>query len=163
MAPIGRGVRGGGGVDIVFQPPLSFIQRQSGAFGRKLRNLEDLWDRFSPLMEELEMEVWSTEGFGEWDPLLESTWAKKTTSQAMYESGDLFFSLTEEDEARDSGPQHMAWGSVVEYAQYHQEGTEFMPAREVIPDPFPVEWRRRFEEAQVEYVNAAARETWGLI
>jgi phage gpG-like protein len=160
-------VRSGGGVDLVLEPPIPFILRQSGKFRAALEDLNPLWDRFKPLMADFEERVWETGGFGEWPPLAQSTIRQKGSSEILVgETGDLRRSLTDPNEAAETSRTQMVWGTDVTYAEYHQEGGDVAgrpPQREVIPDPFPVEERRKFEAETVNFVNAAARRTWGRI
>jgi phage gpG-like protein len=157
-APVTGGVRSGGGVTMQLVPPLSFILRQTGAFRAALMDLEPLWQMFRPIMEQIEQEQFATEGHGEWPPLAESTLRQKSGGEMLVQTGELkgSFSLT-------SSPKQAAWGTDVFYATFHQEGTEKMPMRQVIPDPFRAEDRRKLEVAMVSYINAAARSTFGRI
>lgn len=162
--PIGVGARAGAGsVDIVFRPPLEFILRQSAAFRHQLEDLDGLWDRFEPLMSDLEAQQWDSHGFGEWPPLADSTLRQKTSGELMVETGALRDSLVDPASAAKRSARQLEWSTDVPYAGFHQEGGDDLPQREVIPDPFPVDWRRRFERETVSYVNDAARKTWGAV
>lgn len=168
---IGGSVRSGpGGVTIAFQPPVEFILRQSGRFRHELDNLDGLWDRFKPLMSELEEEVFGSHGFGAWPALAESTQRQKAAlgypGDIMVRTGRLRESLINPGQAARTSAHEMEWGTSVDFAHWHQEGGSIEgrpPERELIPDPMPVGWRRRFEKATVDYVNDAARRTWGVI
>jgi phage gpG-like protein len=158
--------RGSGGVKIAFQPPLEFILRQNTAFQRQLLILDDLWDRFKPLMSEFETEWFASEGEGSWPPLADSTLRQKTGSEMLVETGTLKRSLTDAGQAARTTARTMEWATDVAYAGFHQTGGYVPgrpPQRQVIPDPFPVEWRREFERETVNYVNAAAARTWGRV
>lgn len=161
MSAVGPVSSGGGLVRLELHPPVSFILRQSGAFRRKLLNLGPLWDLFADVMEDVEEEQWSSRGHGQWAPLAASTLAKKTNPDILVESGDLKDSLTDRGRAMDAGPMSMIWGTDVSYAGYHQDGTPKMPQRMLID--IQLADRRRFEQAQVKFVDQAARETWGRI
>lgn len=167
MAPLGRGVRSGsGGVRLVFQPPVEFIVRQSGRFRHYLEDLDSLWGRFKPLMQSLEERMWETDGFGTWPPLAESTVLQKGSAEILVDSGDLRDSLVDPGRAARTTSKTMEWGTDADFAHWHQEGGTIEgrpPERQVIPDPFPVEERRKFEREMVSYVNDAARRTWGVI
>jgi hypothetical protein len=95
MPPLGGVRSGGGGVTMVFQPPVEFIVRQSARFRHELEDLSGLWDRFEPLMSDLEERVFSTQGFGQWPALAESTRRQKGSSEIMVETGDLRSSLVD--------------------------------------------------------------------
>lgn len=156
---------GKGGVTIQIEPPLEFILQQTGRFQEALLDLEPLWERVKPVAAEVEEEQWA--GAGDWAPLADSTIRRKEAGgwplDPLVRTGDLKESLTDPGLAADSGPQHMIYGTDVDYAQFHQEGTIHMPARQLIPDPYRVEDRRKIEAAMVSYINAAARLTFGRI
>jgi phage gpG-like protein len=158
-APVTGGMSSGrGGVSMQLVPPLSFILRQTGAFRAALMDLEPLWALFRPIMAEVEQEQFESHGHGEWPPLAESTLRQKTGGEMLVQSGEMkdSFSLT-------SSARQAEWGTSVFYAAFHQDGTTKMPQRQVIPDPFRAEDRRKLEGAMVAYVNAAARSTFGRI
>lgn len=156
-----------GGVTIELRPPLEFILRQTGAFRRRLLNLEPLWRRFSDEMEQIEQQWFDTEGEQSWPALAESTLRSKARrgfpSQILVATGDLRDSLTDPARAATTTRLTMEWGTDVFYAQYHQDGTDKMPAREVIPEPFPVEYRRRLEREMVTWINEVSWATFGRI
>jgi len=161
-----RSVMGaGGGVSLTLRPPIEFIQRQSGAFRRHLRNLEPLWDRFKPIMSEIESKRFDEEGPG-WAALKESTIRQKAAAgyplDILIRTGDLRDSLVEEGRAAKTSAMQMEWGSDVSYAGYHQDGTPKMAQRKVI-EIEDVEGRRKLERAMVGWINQVARETFGRI
>jgi phage gpG-like protein len=167
-APVTGGVTSGaGGVTIHFRPPLEFIAKQAGSFGRRLRNLEPLWDRFEPILAQVEEEQFSTHGQGAWPPLAQSTLEQKSRhgwpSDPLVRTGSLKESLTNPGAAGDKGPMRFSYGTDVEYARYHQEGTTKMPQRQVIPDPFRVEDRRKLEQEMVKWINSEAAKAFGRI
>jgi phage gpG-like protein len=160
-APVTGGVRsGGGGVQIVFQPPLEFIARQAGSFGRRLRNLEPLWDRFSHVLPDIFRQHFESHGEGAWPPLKAETLIEKSRKgyppDPLIATGDMFNSLLSPGSGVDKGPMSMSWGTLADYAQYHQEGTTKMPMRQVIPDPFPAEYRRKLEVEMVKWIDIEA-------
>jgi phage gpG-like protein len=155
------------GVTIEIDPPLEFILQQTGRFQAALLDLEPLWELVKPIAAQVEEDQFSTQGAGEWAPLAESTLARKEAggwpSDPLVRTGDLKDSLINPGRAADTGPSHMIYGTDVDYAGFHQEGTSRMPARQVIPDPYRVEDRRKVEAAMVTYINQAARLTFGRI
>jgi hypothetical protein len=170
MPPIGGVRSGAGGISMVLEPPVPFILRQSELFKLALEDLTFLWDRFEPLMQDLEERVWETQGFGEWPPLADSTIEQKArhgwSLEPMVRTGALRDSMTDPGAASERTPKSMTWGTDIDYAHWHQEGgtTEGRPPqRQIIPDPLPVDERRKFEQAMVSYVNDASRRTWGTI
>lgn len=155
-----------GGVTIQIEPPLEFILSQTGRFQEALLDLEPLWELVKPIAADVEEEQWDTRGMGEWPALADSTIRRKEGRwplDPLIRTGDLKSSLVDPGRAADSGPQHMIWSTDVDYARFHQEGTSRMPMRQVVPDPFRVEDRRKVEAAMVTYINAAARLTFGRI
>jgi hypothetical protein len=154
----------GGGVSITLSPPLEFIMRQSGRFRQQLANLEPLWERFKPIMGEIEAQRFAEAGPG-WAPLAESTIRQKAAAgyplDPLIRTGALRDSLTQESAAAKTTRLTMEWGSGVDYAKYHQEGTPRMPQRKVID--IDVDARRRFEMAMVGWINLVARDTFGRI
>lgn len=160
----GSVVSQGGGVTLRLTPPLEFIMRQSGRFRQQLANLEPLWDRFKPIMGEIEKKRFADEGPG-WEPLADSTKRQKSAAgyplDPLIREGDLLASLTNESRAASTARMRMEWGSDVSYATYHQEGTGKMPQRKVV-DVY-VDARRRLEMAMVGWINLVARNTFGRI
>lgn len=157
----------GGGVSIQIEPPLEFIIKQSGEFQAALLDLEPLWELVKPVAASVEEDQFSSQGQGAWPGLAESTIARKEAggwpADPLVRTGDLRASLVDPGRAADAGPRSMTYGTNVDYALFHQEGTSRMPQRQLIPDPYRVEDRRKIESAMVAYVNAAARLTFGRI
>jgi phage gpG-like protein len=157
----------GGGVTIEIEPPIDFILRQTTEFQATLLDLEPLWELVKPIAAGVESDQFGTQGEGAWPPLAEATLARKAAGgwpeDPLIRTGDLKASLTDPGRAADAGPRHMIYGTDVDYAIFHQEGTSRMPARQLIPDPYRVEDRRRIEAAMVTYINAASRATFGRI
>ena len=163
----GARLTGRGGITMELEPPIEFILQQTGRFRDSLLDLEVLWEAFKPIMSEVERRQFDTHGDGSWPPLAETTLAQKEAhgwpSDPLVRTGDLKESLVDPGRAADSGPLHMNYGTDVPYAGFHQDGTSRMPQRQVIPDPFKVEDRRKLEVAMVTYINRAAAETFGRI
>lgn len=155
------------GVSVVIEPPIDFILKQTAEFQAALLDLEPLWELVKPEVSRMEEEQFSSQGHGAWPPLADTTLAIKEAggwpSDPLIRTGDLKASLTDPGRAADSGPQRMIWSTDVEYARFHQTGTRRMPMRQVIPDPYPVEERRKVEMAMVTYINRASAETFGRI
>lgn len=155
-------------VSIRLEPPLSFIQRQSGEFRRKLENLIPLWERFEVELSAIEQERFDTRGYGEWPALSASTLAQKAAHgfplDPLIRSRDLIDSLTSfghDQSASTKGPQQFTWGTSVPYAAYHQDGTDKMPQRKVLE--IRTEDRRRLEGVMVGWLNQVSAETWGRV
>jgi phage gpG-like protein len=157
----------GHGVTIQIEPPIEFILQQTGRFQEALLNLEPLWELVKPVAAQVEEEQFDTQGQGAWPALADSTLARKASGgwpeDPLIRTGDLKASLTDPGRAADVGPRHMIYGTDSSYAIFHQLGTSKMPQRQVIPDPYRVEDRRKIEAAMVSFVNAAARLTFGRI
>jgi hypothetical protein len=82
------------------------------------------------------------------------------------ETGDLRSSLVDPGRAATRHGDSFEWGTDVDFAHWHQEGGSIEgrpPQRQLIPDPFPLDERRKFEREMVNYVNAAALRTRGAI
>jgi phage gpG-like protein len=161
-APIGP-VSSKGGVQIVLQPPLQFIMRQAGAFRLRLLDFGSLWDAFGEIMGRIEQSQFDSAGHGAWPSLAESTIRQKGHGDILVDSGELRRSLTDPGRAMQKSARTMSYGTDVDYARYHQEGTPKMPMRQVISDPFRVEDRRKLETAMVAWIDVAAAETFGRI
>jgi hypothetical protein len=143
---------------------LEFIQRQSGAFSRALlTEMTMLWESFKPVMSGLEAEMWSSDGRGTWPPLAESTVRQKGHSTILVDTGALKASLIDPGTAMKISGTSAEWGTGIDYARYHQEGTSKMPMRQVIPDPFPADTRQQLETLQVAWIDLLAAKTWGRI
>lgn len=155
------------GVTVIIEPPIDFILRQSAEFRAALLDLDPLWELVKPVVAETEKQQFETAGHGEWPALAPVTLEIKERHgwplDPLVRTGDLKNSLTDPGRAADTGPRHMIWSTDVEYARFHQTGTKHMPMRQPVPDPYPVEERRKVEAAMVTYINQAAHETWGTI
>lgn len=154
------------GVRFVLRPPLEFIQRQVGEFRRELEDLDPLWDRFSEVLPDIFGRWFASHGDGEWPPLAESTIEQKSRlgypPDPLVRTGHLLDTLRDPNAAVERSPDQMSWGSEAEYAGYHQEG-DGVPQRQVIPDPFPAEDRRKLEQEMVEWLNEAMADTLGRV
>jgi hypothetical protein len=146
-------------------PSIEYLVEQCRKFRLGISDLNPLWDMVEPIMEGVETAQF--EGAGNWAPLAESTLARKEAggwpSDPLVRTGDLKESLVNPGAAVDRGPMHFSYGSDIPYSGLHQTGTRNMPARQVIPDPFRVEDRRKVEGAMVAYINGLSRETFGGI
>lgn len=168
--PAGRVSAGAGGVEIVLQPPIEFILRQTGRFKAALLDFSDLWERFKPVMGEIEQEQFSTRGHGAWPPLAPSTLEQKARRgwplDPLVRTTELRESLTDPNRAMHISGQEAWYGTDVEYAHWHQTGGYVAgrpPQRQVIPDPLPVDSRRKLETAMVSWINEIAARTFGRI
>jgi len=157
---------GGAGVQIKVEPPIEFILKQTGAFRRALFDFSSLWERFKPIMGEIEAEQFASSGRGAWPPLAESTVARKGHGEILVDTGALKASLLDPNEAMHIAGMSAWYGTEVEYAHWHQTGGTIAgrpPQRQVIPDPLPVDVRRRLETVQVAWINEIAARTVGRI
>jgi len=165
-APLGAR---GGGVSLVLQPPLEFILRQSGAFRRSLLNLGPLWARFKSEMSAIEEERFSSEGYGEWDPLADSTLRQRARlgfgpGPILQRTRNLMDSLVDPARAAQTSARTMSWGTDVSYAGFHQDGGSIAgrPPQRVILE-VRAEDRRRLETQMVSWINEVAARTWGRV
>jgi len=151
-------------VQIVLQPPVSFILRQSGAFRRALLDLTPLWGRFKTVMSEVEQERFDSQGYGDWPPLAASTLRRRGPGPILVQTGQLRDSLVNPAQAAQTTRSTMTWGTGVPYAHWHQDGGSIpgRPPQRVILD-IRTEDRRRLEQQMVGYVNDVAARTWGRI
>lgn len=159
-------VSGGGIVSFTLNPPIEFIEAQTGAFGARLQDMTGLWDRFADTMEQIGVERFGTKGYGEWPPLAESTIKEKAREGfpfgPLIRTGELVDSLTDRERAMRMLPQSMTWGTDVDYAHFHQDGgsTPGRPPQRKVLD-IRVEDRRRLETDMVAWINEVAAETVG--
>jgi len=159
----------GTGVSLTFRPPLEFILQQSGAFRRALLNLGPLWDRFKSEMSKIEEERFSSEGYGEWDALADSTLRERArlgfgAGPILQRTRNLMDSLVDPARAAQTTARTMSWGSDVSYAGFHQDGGSIAgrPPQRVVLE-IRAEDRRRLETQMVSWVNEVAARTWGRI
>jgi phage gpG-like protein len=155
----------GKGANVTFNPPVEFINKQIGGFRRKLEDLIPLWTMFKPEMERIEAERFDAEGYG-WAPLAPATLEDRARQgfppgPILHRTGELRDSLVNPARAADMTPDTLTWGSDVEYAGYHQDGTPRMPQRKVID--IRVEDRRALERQMIRWINEVSRSTWGRI
>lgn len=153
------------GVHVELKPPVPFILRQTGAFRRALDHLEPLWNRFKPILGQIEAEQFATRGHGAWPGLAASTLAQKAAhgypSDPLVRTGDLRASLVNPGMAAETSGDTLIYGTDVDYAGYHQDGTSKMPARKVID--LRADDRRRLEQETVAWIDDVARDTFGRI
>lgn len=158
-------VRAAGIVSLELSPPVEFIADQIGGFRDRLTDFTPLWERFASVLEGIETDRFDTEGHGEWPELAPSTVREKTRLgfplDILVRTGKLKKSLTERELAMRLTPLSMSWGTDVEYAKYHQEGTTKMPQRKVLD--IDVADRRRLEAAMVGWIDQVAAESLGRI
>jgi hypothetical protein len=159
--------RGGAAIHMELRPPMSFILAQTGAFKRALKDgLPLLWEAFKGPMESFMNEQWATKGRGQWPPLAQATLDRKAGRYSpwpLIRTEELFNSISDPGQAMRIMGDSAEWATDVDYAGYHQDGTSHMPARQIIPDPFPVEWRQELERESVRWVDAIAAATMGRI
>lgn len=162
-APVTGPVSSGrGGVSIELRPPVEFILKQTGAFGRHLRDLRPLWDRFKPVMSRIEQEQFDTRGHGAWPDYSPNT--RVRGPQMMVRDGALRDSLVNPGAAAKTTAMQMEWSTAVPYAGYHQEGgsTPGRPPQRKLID-LRVDDRREFEQQTVAWINDVAAGTFGRI
>ncbi len=159
----------GAGVSLTFRPPIEFILQQSRAFRRALLNLGPLWDRFKSEMTKIEEERFSSEGYGEWDELADSTLRDRARKgfgpgPILQRTRNLMDSLVDPGRAAQTTARSMSWGSDVDYARFHQEGGSIsgLPPQRIVLE-LRVEDRRRLETQMVSWLNEIAERTWGRI
>lgn len=168
---------GGWGVTVVLDPPIEFILRQTGRFRQQLMQLDGLWERLIPLVAGMEREQFETHAHGAWPPLAESTIRDRSrggTEGSVYydilvRTGRLRDSLIDPAAAARTTERALIWETSVPYARFHQQSPDddygFVagrpPKRQVIPDPIPVDTRRRFETETVRWINDVAAGTFG--
>lgn len=117
----------------------------------RLRNLRPMMQRgVAPAYNAMLKRHWDSKGaaFGHrWAPLAASTIASKTRrgtiQKGILRDSDHLFKVLFRARATDNRLAIVAGGLrfsgdvSVPYAIYHQVGTQFMPERQVIPDPLP--------------------------
>lgn len=156
---------------LVFQPPLAFIEAQQGAFRHFLEDLSGLWRRFIPIVSDIEQRWFESEGGGAWPALAESTLARKAAlgySAKPLRTDDrpesLYRTLVDPNQAARVEASRLVWETDVPYAHWHQDGGTVPgrpPQRQVIPDPLPLADRRLLESATVSWINEQAAAAFG--
>lgn len=127
-----------------------------------LTDLRPFWPRLVPLFIGWMREQFDTEGDwggGHWAPLSPDYAAWKTAHYPgrgiLYATGDLRRSAS--NPARFVSPMMMSLTITDPKAGYHQEGTERMPARKIIPMVLPPYAQDEVRQAAEEYVAEMAR------
>ena len=93
-----------------------------------LEDMTPMWDHVRDQLQELMTEERANEGdvggIGGWEPT-------NLDHPILYDTGRMFDSLegTTGDTVYQPEAGSLVWGSLVEYAHYHQDGTSKMPAR----------------------------------
>jgi phage gpG-like protein len=150
-------------VTIHFEPPLVKIKHEADEFEREILDFNPLWDRIAPLMAEVELERWASDGFGSWPPLAESTIRQKGHGDILIDTYALLESLADPGQAvKHQDAQSMEYGTDIDYAHWHQDGgyKPGRPPQRVILD-VPDAVMPRFEAAAVEFVNEVAARSFG--
>lgn len=145
-------------VSIHFDPPLVHIKHDIDDFEGEINDFEPLWRELAKLMADVEVERWSSDGFGSWPPLAESTVRQKGHSDILIDTLALYASLADPGNAIKHMDAHsMEYGTDVSYAHWHQDGgyKPGRPPRRVILD-VPPQYEPRIEELAIEFVNKAA-------
>lgn len=158
-------VSGPGGLQIVIEPPIQFIERQSAELALALADLMPLWERLIPIMGDIEREVFSTRGHGSWPPLAESTIAQKSKHgyplDPLVRTGALKNELTS-GSAHHITPDSMVYGTDLDYAHWHQDGgtKSGRPPKRTLIDVDNVDARRKLEAGVVGWINLVVRGIW---
>ena len=85
-------------------------------------------ERLAAKLEEIILRHWQDDqgSDGEWADLSPATWARKTTNKKLLETGKMIDSL----KVYENTPDRIRVGFGVDYAPYHEYGTDKMPQRE---------------------------------
>jgi hypothetical protein len=157
-------------VQVNYNPRLTRVEKKLLALPARLNNLRGLMKQeIAPAFNRMLLRHWESKGaaFGHrWAPLAASTIAAKTrkgtVSKGILRDSDHLFKTLFRERSTDSRLQVVAGGLRfqgnvgVPYALYHQVGTEFMPERQVIPDPLPRSFREEVRRIILAYVYADA-------
>jgi len=131
VAGVGRGIGRAGLVQIVIEPPPTWIEERLLAIGAGFTFLEGLWHRISEVMAQIESELFASGGWGKWPPLAASTLEQKAKlgypPDPLVREGDLKDSLENAGQAAVYSPKRLVYGTDVPYAIYHQ--VEHTPGR----------------------------------
>jgi phage gpG-like protein len=104
------------------------------ALAARIGNPVPMLERARILFAAQERDVWTTQGANlgaPWAPLADTT-AKLTSPQLLVASGALRNSLAGYPEGDIIGQTTLRMGTDVTYARFHQFGTRYMPAREIV-------------------------------
>lgn len=155
-------------VSVEYNPRLTKAETALLQLPNRLRNLRPLMQQgIAPAFNVMERKHWDTRGaaFGHgWAPLAPSTIATKmskgTLSKGILHDSDNLFRTIFKARAGDDRLKVIRGGLRFEanvgtrYALFHQLGTQFMPDRQVIPDPLPLTFRRTVLNIVREYVRS---------
>jgi hypothetical protein len=142
-------------VAVNYSPRLSRAEQQLLLLPKRLVNLRPLMRRgILPLYNRMLKRHWDSKGaaFGhQWAPWAASTLAARTRKGnvamgLLRDTDHLFRTIFKERMSDDrlkvvEGKVRFQGNIAVPYAIYHQVGTQFMPERQVIPDPLPRSFR----------------------
>lgn len=119
----------------------------------------------APEAETMLLRHWNSQGraFGHpWAPWSEYTLARRTkkgnAAKGILRDTDHLFKTLFRARSADSrlqvvpGGIRLSLNTGVHYAIFHQVGTEYMPDRQVIPDPIPPSFVRRFRAIVKEFI-----------
>ena len=103
--------------------------------GSRAINYPAMAERLSPVFSSIGSERFSSEGFGSWPPLAESTKRRWGSHQILRLTGTLRSTLVGAD-ATDTAPSGIRYGTDLRYAVFHQEGRG-VPLRDMIDLSMP--------------------------
>lgn len=117
----------------------TLVDREFERFAEHAENLTPVWKNLADLLRNVSKRQFSSEGqyaSGGWAPLAPSTLAAKKrqglSSKILHATLALKNSLTQKsssDQQLIITPLQLVFGSLVEYAGFHQHGTSTMPRR----------------------------------
>ena len=105
-------------------------ERRIREIGERATEYRQIARRLAPVFSRSGEERFSSDGFGKWPPLAESTKRRHGNHQILRLTGRLEASLTSLD-ATDVRGEGVSYGTDVDYAVFHQEGRG-NPTREVV-------------------------------
>lgn len=134
----------------------------------RLKDLRPLMQKaIAPAFDAMERKHWESRGaaFGhKWAPLAPSTIASKrskgTLSKGILQDSDNLFRAVFRARASDNrlrvvdGRVRFQANVGTRYAIFHQVGTQFMPDRQVIPDPLPLSFKATIRNIVKEYIRS---------
>lgn len=153
-------------VSVDYNVQLSRGEQSLMELPNRLANLRPVMlGAIAPRVQAMLKKHWESKGaaFGhKWAPWSESTARKRAkkgnvASGILVDTGHLFKVLVR-DRITDNrlrsvpGGLKLALDTRVPRAVFHQVGTQFMPERQVIPDPLPVSFRREVKDVLRAYV-----------
>lgn len=127
-----------------------------------LDDLRPFWPSLVPLFIGWMGDMFASEGGAggrEWAPLSPAYAVEKARTHPgktiLIRDGDLRRAASEPH--RVPTPRTLTLTIEDPKVGYHQEGTDRMPARPLIPDPIPAAWERDIDRAADEYVSTLIR------